>query len=174
MNSRKAVIARRKIEYGSFIPIITANKICNAMCEDPHARREITRAHEPSLRRAGRSPFVDLVFHEPSDSQQEGKRLLDIGNEEFVDVRRPPQTALTQLGIPISGLAIHPVVKMASFRLSFEDSHTSAGQEPGESRQGVAVATTSPYVYKQLHSPQAEREQAIQRSFLQQYIRSRN
>jgi hypothetical protein len=78
------------------------------------------------------------------------------------------QTALTQLGIPISGLAIHPVVKMASFRLSFESSHTSAGQEPAESRHDVVVATTSPYIYKQLHIPQVEREQAIQRSFLQQ------
>jgi hypothetical protein len=29
------------------------------------------------------------------------------------------------------------------------------------------VATASPYVYKQLHISQAEREQAIQRSFLQ-------
>jgi hypothetical protein len=48
--------------------------------------------------------------------------------------------------------------------LSFEGSHTPAGQEPAESRHGVAVVTTSPYVYKQLHIPQVEREQAIRRS----------
>ena len=42
------------------------------------------------------------------------------------------QTALTKLGIPISGLAIHPVVKMASFSLSFEMSQTPAGQVPAE------------------------------------------
>ena len=67
-------------------------------------------------------------------------------NGRLSDGRR--QAALTQLGIPISGLAIHPVVKMAAFWLSFEGSHTPAGQEPAESRQGVAVATTFPYVYK--------------------------
>jgi hypothetical protein len=42
------------------------------------------------------------------------------------------QTALTQLGIPISGLAIHPVVNMVSFSLSFEVSHAPAGQVPAE------------------------------------------
>jgi hypothetical protein len=36
------------------------------------------------------------------------------------------------------------------------------------SKTSEVVATTSPYVYKQLHIPQVEREQAIQRSFLQQ------
>jgi hypothetical protein len=78
------------------------------------------------------------------------------------------QTALTQLGIPISGLAIHPVANMVSFWLSFEVSHTPAGQEPAESRHDVAVATTSPLSIRQLHVPQVESEQAIQRSFLQQ------
>jgi hypothetical protein len=68
---------------------------------------------------------------------------------KLLDGRR--QTALTQLGIPISGLAIHPVVNMASFWLSFEVSHTPAGQVPAESRHDVAVATTSPLSIKQLH-----------------------
>jgi hypothetical protein len=75
------------------------------------------------------------------------------------------QTALTQLGMLISGLAIHSVVKMASFWLSFEGSHTPAGQEPAESRYGVAVATTSPYVYKQLHIPQVERSKQFRDQF---------
>jgi hypothetical protein len=38
------------------------------------------------------------------------------------------QIALAQLGIPISGLAIHPVVNMVSFSLSFEVSPAPAGE----------------------------------------------
>jgi hypothetical protein len=78
------------------------------------------------------------------------------------------RTTLTQLGIPVSSLAIHSVVKMASFWLPFEGSHTPAGQEPAESRHGVAVATISPYVYKQLHIPELEKSRQFRDHFLQQ------
>jgi hypothetical protein len=67
---------------------------------------------------------------------------------------------LTQLGILISGLAIHPVVNMVSFSLSFEVSHT-----PVEARHGVAVATTSPYVCKQLDIPQVEKSKQFRVHF---------
>jgi hypothetical protein len=54
------------------------------------------------------------------------------------------QTALTQLEIPISGLAIHPVVSMVSFSLSFEVSHAPAGQVLAESRRDVARPRSIP------------------------------
>jgi hypothetical protein len=73
---------------------------------------------------------------------------------------------LTQLGIPISGLAIHPVVNMVSFWLSFEVSHIPAEQVPAEARHGMAVPTTSLFVYKATAFLQVEREQAIQSLFL--------
>jgi hypothetical protein len=56
---------------------------------------------------------------------------------------------------------------MVSFSSSFEVSYIPAGQVPAEARHDMAVATASPLSIKQLHIPHVEREQAIQRSFLQ-------
>jgi hypothetical protein len=78
------------------------------------------------LRHAQRTVLYRLGIFNPLP----GSGLFHAEYLSVSDGRR--QTVLTQLGIPISGLAIHPVVKMASFRLSFEGSHTLAGQVPAE------------------------------------------
>lgn len=65
--------------------------------KNPYPRREIAHADEPALNEASHRLHIDLVLAQPEKGQEEGNRLLHVGEDEVVDEQQELVAAIVEV-----------------------------------------------------------------------------